>query len=135
MDAAHRHFTNNFNWSAYMQHTLLLPADFRFMLTYRYNSKEKSAYGRSDSYHDLSFSIMRQLLDKRLTLKLAANELLWAQKPWTHTNTGDIYSATAMYGRHLPSLVLSAYYTINKGKSFSHRDIEQSNKEEKSRAL
>lgn len=40
-----------------------------------------------------------------------------------------------MYGRHLPSLVLSAYYTINKGKSFSHRDIEQSNKEEKSRAL
>ena len=127
--------TNNFNWSAYIQHTLLLPADFRFMLTYRYNSKEKSAYGRSDDYHDLSFSIMRQLLDKRLTLKLAANDLLWAQKPWTRTNTGDIYSATAMYGRHLPSLVLSAYYTINKGKSFSHRDIEQSNKEEKSRAL
>ena len=127
--------TNNLNWGAYMQHTLLLPADFRLMLTYRYNSKEKTAYGHSDHYHDLSFSIMRQFLDKRLTLKLAANHLLWAQKPWTRTTTGDIYSATAMYGRHLPSLKLSAYYTISWGKKFSHSDIQHSNTEEKSRAL
>lgn len=127
--------TNNLNWGAYMQHTLLLPADFRLMLTYRYNSKEKTAYGHSDHYHDLSFSIMRQFLDKRLTLKLAANHLLWAQKPWTRTTTGDIYSATAMYGRHLPSLKVSAYYTISWGKKFSHSDIQHSNTEEKSRAL
>ena len=127
--------TNNFNWGAYMQHTVLLPADFRLMLTYRYNSKEKTAYGRSDDYHSLSFSIMRQFLDKRLTVKMATNDLLWAQKKWTRTNTGDIYNAYAMYGRHLPFIVLSAYYTISWGKSFSHRAIEQSNNEEKSRAM
>ena len=105
------------------------------MLTYRYNSKEKTAYGRSDDYHSLSFSIMRQFLDKRLTVKMATNDLLWAQKKWTRTNTGDIYNAYAMYGRHLPFIVLSAYYTISWGKSFSHRAIEQSNNEEKSRAM
>ena len=127
--------TNNSNWSAYMQHTLLLPASVRFMLTYRYNSKQKSAYGRSDDSHSLSFSVMRPFLNKRLTVKLASNNLFWAQKTWTRTTTGDIYNAYVMYGRHLPSLTLSVYYTINRGKSFSHRDIEQSNKEEKSRAL
>ncbi|MCH3980350.1 MAG: outer membrane beta-barrel protein [Prevotella sp.] len=127
--------TNDLNWSAYTQHTVMLPAALRFMLTYRYYSRQKTAYGKSDGTHKLSFSLMRQFLDKRLTTKLSVSNLLWAQKPWTRVNTGDVLNEFSMYGRHLPSCTLSFYYQVSWGKHFSHRQVESSNREEKSRAM
>lgn len=127
--------TNDLNWSVYTQHTVILPAAIRFMLTYRYYSRQKTAYGKSDGTHKLSFSLMRQFLDKRLTTKLSVSNLLWAQKPWTRVNTGDVLNEYSMYGRHLPFCTLSVYYQVSWGKHFSHRQIERSNSEENSRAM
>lgn len=127
--------TNDLNWSVYTQHTVILPAALRFMLTYRYYSRQKTAYGKSDGTHKLSFSLMRQFLDKRLTTKLSVSNLLWAQKPWTRVNTGDVLNEYSMYGRHLPSCTLSVYYQVSWGKHFSHRQIERSSSEENSRAM
>ena len=126
---------NNFDWKIYTQHTFVLPLDIRMQLLYRYISESKSAYGRSRDYHQLDFSCMKTFFNDKLTCKLSVNDLICEQKNWSYTLTNKIYRKTYMYGRFLPFFSFSIYYTFTKGKRKQHDSIEQSNSDEKMRAM
>ena len=124
-----------FSWSMYTQQTIILPWDIRFQLLYRYNSKSRSAYGKSDDYHVLNTSWLKTFMGDRLTCKLSIDDWFWAQKPKDIVNNSSIYQESRMYGRQMPSFSLSVTYTISKGKQTKHADIEKSNSTEKERAM
>ena len=124
----------NFDWSAYTQHTVVLPHAVRMQLLYRFQSKSKSAYGWASAYHTLDVSWMKTFLKDRLTMKLAVSDLICGQKSSNFVHTGSISQQTAMYGRRSPFFSLSAFYNISRGKRRQHEQIERSNSEEKARA-
>lgn len=126
---------HNFDWSAYTQHTIILPWALRFQLLYRYQSKSKSAYGWTNAWHTIDASWMKTFLNDRLTVKLAVSDLICGQRNRSYVRTGFICQEMAMYGRRVPSFSLSVFYSISKGKRRQHADIERSNRDEKSRAL
>ncbi|MCI6161140.1 MAG: outer membrane beta-barrel protein [Prevotella sp.] len=126
---------NNFDWKIYMQHTFVLPQDIRMQLLYRYISESKSAYGKSRDYHQLDFSCMKTFLNDKLTCKLSVNDLICGQKNWSYTQTNNVYHKTYRYDRRVPFFSFSIYYTFTKGKRKQHDSIEQSNSDEKRRAM
>lgn len=124
---------HNFNWNIYTRQTVILPADIRMELLYRYTSSQRTAYGKQCDYHTLNVSLMKRFLDNSLTTKLSLNDIICRQKNRSVVTTSDIIQRSDMYGKHVPYISLSISYTFSKGHKRNFQDMEHSNGQEMNR--
>lgn len=102
---------------------------------YRYESKSKNIFGREALYQLLNFTAAKNLFNDHLVCKLAAEGLLCSQKLHPTFSSSDVFVSSAMYGRRLPQVKLIVYYTSTWGKTHSASKIENSNQEDRNRAI
>jgi outer membrane receptor protein involved in Fe transport len=124
----------NFSYGFFTQHTFLMFWKLKSEILYRFYSPEKTAYSEDDPYHLLNFSIQRNFLSDKLTIKLSLDQILCYQKPATKTITPTVESINKMYGKKIPSLSFTITYSFNKGKTRQMPNITDANAQEKNRA-
>jgi hypothetical protein len=123
----------NFSYGFFTQHTFLMFWKLKSEILYRFYSPEKSAYSEDDPYHLLNFSVQRNFLSDKLTLKLSLDQILCYQKPATKTITPTVESIRKMYGKSIPYLSITVTYSFSKGKVQQMSNITDANTQEKNR--
>jgi hypothetical protein len=125
--------TSHYLYFANLTAGFTLPEKIYFEITYSGTSRLYSANSGINPRHILSASLKKQLFNEKLNTSLAINNIFNSKASY-FSNMSDFKISTSGYEAWNSSyLTLNVQYSLNKGKAFKKRQIENLTDSEKSR--